>query len=84
MWREGQAEMLMGANWIGEENNRMRMLMKPGRCGGTVGFHRTRTHTHTHTRAQAHQWAVDYFLVRMVVPGTKLVENPCKIGRAHV
>ena len=27
----------------------------------------------------AHQWAADYFLVRMVVPGTKPVENPwCK------
>ena len=25
----------------------------------------------------AHQWAADYFLVRMVVPGTKPVENPC-------
>ena len=24
----------------------------------------------------AHQWAADYFLVRMVVPGTKPVENP--------
>ena len=25
---------------------------------------------------QAHQWATNYFLVRMVVPGTKPVENP--------
>ena len=24
----------------------------------------------------AHQWAADYFLVGMVVPGTKPVENP--------
>ena len=28
----------------------------------------------------AHQWAANYFLVRMVVPGTKPVENPCSIG----
>ena len=28
----------------------------------------------------AHQWAADYFLVRMVVPGTKPVENPCTNG----
>src|SRR4029434_10785251 len=28
-------------------------------------------------RTQAHQWAANYFLVRMVVPRTKLVENPC-------
>ena len=28
----------------------------------------------------AHQWAADYFLVRMVVPGTKPVENPCCRG----
>ena len=31
----------------------------------------------TRTRVQAHQWAANYFLVRMVVPGTKPVENPC-------
>ena len=31
----------------------------------------------TNTHAQAHQWAANYFLVRMVVPWTKLVENPC-------
>src|SRR4029434_8120438 len=30
----------------------------------------------TCTRVQAHQWAADYFLVRMVVPGTKPVETP--------
>ena len=30
----------------------------------------------TCTRVQAHQWAANYFLVRMVVPGTKPVENP--------
>src|SRR4029434_9331791 len=28
----------------------------------------------------AHQWAADYFLVRMVVPGTKPVENPWNRG----
>ena len=27
----------------------------------------------------ARQWATDYFLVRMVVPGTKPVENPCVV-----
>ena len=31
----------------------------------------------TRTRVQVHQWAANYFLVRMVVPGTKPVENPC-------
>src|SRR4029434_10309735 len=31
----------------------------------------------------AHQWAADYFLVRMVVPGTKPVENPCNINVGH-
>src|SRR4029434_7278002 len=31
----------------------------------------THVRTHAHTQAQAHQWAADYFLVRMVVPGTK-------------
>src|SRR4029434_5798066 len=31
----------------------------------------------TRTCVQAHQWAANYFLVRMVVPGTKPVENPC-------
>src|SRR4029434_8643748 len=31
----------------------------------------------TRTCAQAHQWAANYYLVRMVVPGTKPVENPC-------
>src|SRR4029434_9009715 len=30
----------------------------------------------TRTRVQAHQWAAKYCLVRMVVPGTKPVENP--------
>src|SRR4029434_5834859 len=30
----------------------------------------------TCTRVQVHQWAANYFLVRMVVPGTKPVENP--------
>src|SRR4029434_925093 len=30
----------------------------------------------TRTRVQAHQWAANDFLVRMVVPGTKPVENP--------
>ena len=30
----------------------------------------------TRTRVQAHQWAANYFIVRMVVPGTKPVENP--------
>ena len=30
----------------------------------------------------AHQWAADYFLVRMVVPGTKPVENPWAKGLA--
>src|SRR4029434_478340 len=34
----------------------------------------------TRTRVQAHQWAANYFLVRMVDPGTKPVENPCHIG----
>ena len=32
----------------------------------------------------AHQWAADYFLVRMVVPGTKPVENPWSIHTARV
>ena len=36
-------------------------------------------HTHTRRHTQAHQWAADYFLVRMVVPGTKPVENPWSI-----
>ena len=31
----------------------------------------------TRTRVQVHQWAANYFLVRMMVPGTKPVENPC-------
>src|SRR4029434_2754610 len=31
----------------------------------------------TRTPVQAHQWAANYFLVRMVVPGTRPVENPC-------
>src|SRR4029434_1424597 len=34
----------------------------------------------TCTRVQAHQWAANYFLVRMVVPGTKPVENPWNRG----
>src|SRR4029434_2049393 len=34
----------------------------------------------TRTGVQAHQWAANYFLVRMVVPGTKPVENPCIIS----
>ena len=32
---------------------------------------------HMERHARAHQWAADYFLVRMVVHGTKPVENPC-------
>src|SRR4029434_2955747 len=40
--------------------------------GGVVAWRR-RLQTRTH----AHQWAANYFLVRMVVPGTKPVENPC-------
>ena len=31
----------------------------------------------TSMRVQAHQWAANSFLVRMVVPGTKPVETPC-------
>src|SRR4029434_353689 len=31
----------------------------------------------TRTRVQAHQGGANYFLVRMVVPGTQPVENPC-------
>ena len=30
-----------------------------------------------------HQWAADYFLVRMVVPGTKPVENPCYSAKPY-
>ena len=33
---------------------------------------------------QTHQWAEDYFLVRMVVPGTKPVENPCVKSPNHM
>src|SRR4029434_3813005 len=33
----------------------------------------------TRTRVQVHQWDTNDFLVRMVVPGTKPVENPCCI-----
>src|SRR4029434_1745136 len=40
-------------------------------CGGAWRRLQTRT------RVQAHQWAANYFLFRMVVPGTKPVENPC-------
>src|SRR4029434_8069616 len=39
------------------------------------GAWRRRLQTPTHV--QAHKWAANYFLVRMVVPGTKPVENPC-------
>ena len=30
----------------------------------------------TRMRVQAHQWAANYFLVRIVVPGTTPFENP--------
>ena len=41
-------------------------------CAGGEGVAAVVTNTHE----QAHQWAANYFLVRMVVPGTKPVENP--------
>src|SRR4029434_8721338 len=31
----------------------------------------------------AHQWAAEYFLVRMVLHGTKPVENPCSNTPTH-